>query len=196
MGYPEPIEPLFKSNEFDDDFFNDGPAYYVVDGDYLYMRVADSLLTNGAYTEAVARLPYGATTPDVFIKTNNLTVEDLFIMGDYLYFASIDFDQALGRELYRVNLTGLVDAEEAPIVELVPSVIPSLSNTGIFILQDASNVDRASVFDFSGRRVAERNLSHGQTELDLSQLGTGLYVVQLYDDLGVPLGVQKINIQK
>lgn len=104
--------------------------------------------------------------------------------GDYVGFASRESTVGQGGNAPKliINYTpdpssvSNLDAENDNV-----AIYPNPSNSGLVTLSNLKNATTVRLFDIAGRVAFENNLggANGQTQLDLSALGKGLFIVQV-----------------
>jgi ELWxxDGT repeat protein len=166
-------------------------AEYVVYQKYLYFTA-----TNGSKgrelwvsdgTEAGTVLAY-----DINLGSAESNPSDYQVLGTNLLFFAEGANK--GRELWKLDLTS-VGTHEPLYADLI-HIFPTLSGDGLFqfsLTEMAGDALSLRVFDAQGRECANRQVTSGSNDLNLSQLASGVYFVHAVAD-GKYQSVQRIII--
>jgi hypothetical protein len=70
------------------------------------------------------------------------------------------------------------------------SIYPNPADKFIQLMDVSSNANRVCIVDISGKKVLESNLTHSTSQVQIDQLASGVYSVEVYK------GLEKLTIKK
>lgn len=212
--------PASNANTYIQKFDLNGQPQWTLDGvkcsnvntyiPYTKMVASDSgsviftfdgnVLPHGLYAQKInadSTLAWTAPGAKLCVKTFNPFYDDYALMPS-VDFGAVSF-WSTGATIYtaKVGSNGtLVNVNEIKNAKDGFSIYPNPANTHLTLSKEAGiRVCKIKMFDATGKEILSKEISNHKTTLDISQLETGIYFIQLISPLSPEEG-QGVRFQK